>query len=225
MVYTSPTKKARIVHYKNAGMTNDAIAQKFHIHRSTVSRIYGRHAKLENYYDVKPKPGRPRKFTPNDVRFAARTLANAKAHDVSDLQRQYFPGLHPETIRRRLAACGLKAYVRRKRPFLTEKHKKRRLEWAKAHQHWTAEDWKAVIFMIFSDESKFNLFGSDVGLRTVTVQYGLDGSVVRTRTRAVKPLVSQPDGRWTGRTSPSNTVQCTAVTALDGIGRTLCKLY
>jgi len=158
MVYTSPTKKARIVHYKNAGMTNDAIAQKFHIHRSTVARIYGRHAKLENYYDVKPKPGRPRKFTTNDVRFAARTLANAKAHDVSDLQRQYFPGLHPETIRRRLAACGLKAYVRRKRPFLTEKHKKRRLEWAKAHQHWTADDWKSVIF---SDESKFNLFGSD----------------------------------------------------------------
>ena len=39
-----------------------------------------------------------------------------------------------------------------------EKHQKRRLEWAKAHQHWTTNDWKAVVF---SDESKFNLFGSD----------------------------------------------------------------
>jgi transposase len=98
MVYTSPTKKARIVHFKNAGMTNEAIAEKFHIHRSTVSRIYRQHAKIEDYYNVKPKPGRPHKFTTLDVQFAVRTLANAKAHDVTDLQRQYFPGLHAETI-------------------------------------------------------------------------------------------------------------------------------
>jgi hypothetical protein len=42
--------------------------------------------------------------------------------------------------------------------FLSKKHKDRHLKWAKAHQHWTANDWKTVIF---SDESKFNLFGSD----------------------------------------------------------------
>jgi transposase len=98
MVYTSPTKKACIVHFKNAGMTNEAIAKKFHIHQSTVSCIYHRHAKIEDYYNVKPKPGRPRKFTTLDVWFAVRTLANAKAHDITNLQRQYFPGLHAETI-------------------------------------------------------------------------------------------------------------------------------
>jgi hypothetical protein len=32
------------------------------------------------------------------------------------------------------------------------------LEWAKAHQRWSTGDWERVIF---SDESKFNLFGSD----------------------------------------------------------------
>jgi hypothetical protein len=58
-----------------------------------------------------------------------------------------------------------------------------------------------------------------VGLRAVTVQYGLDGPVLRPRTRAVKCLVNQPDGRYTGRNQPSKTVQCTAVTALDGFGR------
>jgi hypothetical protein len=58
-----------------------------------------------------------------------------------------------------------------------------------------------------------------VGLRAVTVQYGLDGPVLRPRTRAVKHLVNQPDGQYTGRNQPSKTVQCTAVTALDGFGR------
>jgi hypothetical protein len=41
---------------------------------------------------------------------------------------------------------------------LTAVHKKKRLAWAQAHTHWTVEDWSAVAF---SDESKFNLFGSD----------------------------------------------------------------
>jgi hypothetical protein len=143
-------KKARIIHFKKAGMTNDAIAEKFHIHWSTVSCIYHRHTKIEDYYNVKPKPGHPHKFTTHDVCFAARMLASAKVHDVTDLQRQYFPGLHLETVRQRLAACGLKAYVHRKWPFLSKKHMDRYLAWAKAHQHWTANDWKTVIF---SDES------------------------------------------------------------------------
>lgn len=36
-----------------------------------------------------------------------------------------------------------------KRPFLTQEHARKRLIWARAHQHWTVEDWKRVIW---SDE-------------------------------------------------------------------------
>jgi hypothetical protein len=85
-------------------------------------------------------------------------LASTNVHNVSDLQRCYLPHVHPETIRQRLKLCGLKAYVRRSKPLLTAVHKKKRLAWAQAHTHWTVEDWSAVAF---SDESKFNLFGSD----------------------------------------------------------------
>jgi DDE superfamily endonuclease len=55
-------------------------------------------------------------------------------------------------------ASGLKVYVHHRKPFLSTLHKARHLTWAKAHEHWTIEDWKNVIF---SDESKYNLFGSD----------------------------------------------------------------
>jgi hypothetical protein len=85
-------------------------------------------------------------------------LASTNVHDVSDLQRRYLPHVHPETIRQRLKLCGLKAYVHQSKPLLTAVHKKKRLAWAQAHTHWTVEDWSAVVF---SDESKFNLFGSD----------------------------------------------------------------
>ena len=48
--------------------------------------------------------------------------------------------------------------MKKKKPKLTVKHKKHLLEWAKNHEAWTADDWRKVIW---SDESKFNLFNSD----------------------------------------------------------------
>jgi hypothetical protein len=134
------------------------IAEKFGLHCTTVVRIIKRYAKSEDFYNVKPKPGRPRKFKPNDVRVAVRTLARTEAHDVTDLQRKYFLDIDAQTIRMRLQTCGLNAYVRRTKPLLTEAHKQKRLKWAEDHADWSADNWKADIF---SDESKFNLFGSD----------------------------------------------------------------
>jgi transposase len=158
MVYTSPTKRARIVLLKKQGVPELEIAKRYDVDRSTVNRIFHKYVENGDFYHVKPKTGRPRKFVSQDVRIAVRMLASTQAHDVTDLQRKHFPSIHPDTIRKRLAACGLKAYIRRKKPFLSPAHKKRRLEWAKAHEDWSADDWKSVVF---SDESKFNLFGSD----------------------------------------------------------------
>jgi hypothetical protein len=48
--------------------------------------------------------------------------------------------------------------VKKKRPKLSPRHKKARLEFAERHQEWTIEDWKKVIW---SDETKINRLGSD----------------------------------------------------------------
>jgi hypothetical protein len=53
---------------------------------------------------------------------------------------------------------GLKAYTRQSKPLLTRKQKAKQLDWAESHCYWEDENWGAVVF---SDESKFNLFGSD----------------------------------------------------------------
>jgi hypothetical protein len=41
---------------------------------------------------------------------------------------------------------------------LTAQHKKARLDFALAHQDWTIDDWKRVVW---SDETKINHLGSD----------------------------------------------------------------
>lgn len=63
-----------------------------------------------------------------------------------------------ETIRRVLRRAGYNGRVARKKPYLSEKNRKQRLMFAKKHLTKDAEFWDNVIFV---DESKFNIFGSD----------------------------------------------------------------
>lgn len=40
--------------------------------------------------------------------------------------------------------------VARKKPYLSQQHKERRLQWALARRHWTADDWEH--WVLFTDE-------------------------------------------------------------------------
>jgi transposase len=52
----------------------------------------------------------------------------------------------------------MKPVVKKKRPLLSKRHRKERMDFALAHQDWTVEDWKKVVW---SDETKINRLGSD----------------------------------------------------------------
>jgi hypothetical protein len=60
-------------------------------------------------------------------------------------------------VARSLKRSGLTSFIKRKKPLLTEKHKRVRLAFAKKYQHWTVDDWKRVVF---SDETMINRWGS-----------------------------------------------------------------
>lgn len=63
-----------------------------------------------------------------------------------------------QTVRNRIHEQGFQGRVCRKKPFLTKKHKQRRLAFAKKYVDMPIEFWKKVIW---SDESKYNLISSD----------------------------------------------------------------
>ena len=66
------------------------------------------------------------------------------------------------TIHRRLTDKGFRSVVPLRKPRLTAKMRKDRLQWAKQHSTWTSEDWRRVCF---SDESSFQC--QDAGGRRV----------------------------------------------------------
>uniref|UniRef100_A0A4W6BIB5 Transposase Tc1-like domain-containing protein n=1 Tax=Lates calcarifer TaxID=8187 RepID=A0A4W6BIB5_LATCA len=55
------------------------------------------------------------------------------------------------TVRNRLKEMGFTYRKAKRKPSLTPKQKKTRLQWAKEKQLWTVDDWMKVIF---SDESR-----------------------------------------------------------------------
>jgi transposase len=62
------------------------------------------------------------------------------------------------TVSKILNKAGLFSRVAPKKPLLTKTHTAKRLKWARDHVNKTPEFWKKVLW---SDESKFNLIGSD----------------------------------------------------------------
>ena len=48
--------------------------------------------------------------------------------------------------------------IARRKPFLSRANQTKRLQFALERQHWTVKDWSKIVF---SDESKFNLYKSD----------------------------------------------------------------
>ncbi|GFV82307.1 transposable element Tc1 transposase [Trichonephila clavipes] len=63
-----------------------------------------------------------------------------------------------DTVRNVIRHAVYSSPVARKKPFINLQNQKKRLEFAKTHQLKTDNFWKKVIF---SDESKFNILGSD----------------------------------------------------------------
>jgi len=158
MVYTSPSKVARIIELKNLGQSDDQIAQRFNLHRTTIPRLIKCFSESGDPYFRRPKPGRPCKLQDRDIRHGAIMLARGEVANVTELTQKAFPQVARTTMSRALHEYGLISRVRRSKPWISPANVAKRKAWAAAHSDWTVEDWKQVLF---SDESKFMLFKSD----------------------------------------------------------------
>ncbi|GJE96522.1 transposable element Tcb2 transposase [Phanerochaete sordida] len=158
MTPCTPSKKSRMLLLDDQGKMARSIATEVGMSASQVRKIMPGLRESRDPYAVKPKPGRPRKLDERDLRRARREIKSGRAPDATALQRDMFPDVSPRTVQRNLCEIGLPGRVRRKKPYLSKKHRKSRREWVKEQEGKDLEDWQRIWY---SDESKFNLFGSD----------------------------------------------------------------
>ena len=110
----------------------------------------------------KSSGGRSRKLTPANINYAKRIIHMRKADNAVQVTKSLRDvtnqSISSQTVRRNLREAGLRPVVKRKRPLLSKRHRKDRLDWAERCKEYTLEDWKRVIW---TDETKINRLGSD----------------------------------------------------------------
>jgi transposase len=125
---------------------------------ATVSRLRSKHRPQLST----PSAGRPAKLSSTNIHHAQHLISSGKAETAVDVAKVLAnvtnQSISAQTVCCSLKVAGMKAVVKKKRPFLSKKHRKQRMDFALTHQHWTVEDWKKVVW---SDETKINRMGSD----------------------------------------------------------------
>ena len=155
-------QRERAIGMANMGATQVHIAQTFGCNRMTVARLLQRFNQTGHTRD-RPRSGRPRITTPGEDRYL-RTLhlRNRFLTVTSSAATALGRRISVFTVARRLRAAGIRPY----RPFrgvtLTRLHRQNRLHWTRRVQRWRRQDWQRVLF---SDESRFNLFNADGRIR------------------------------------------------------------
>ena len=118
------------------------------IPHTTITSFINRARERESIENL-PRPGRPQKLSDTTVRYLKHNAESNTHVPFKELRNLTNIDVSIQTIRCRLREDGIHKWRAVKRPFLTPNHTKRRLAWAKAHQHWTVDDWKCTIW---SDE-------------------------------------------------------------------------
>jgi len=134
------------------------IGCKSHVTILNLKKKYEETSKVED----KQRSGRPRKLNERNERTIIRRLMTNECSNAVQLKKSLQINdeinVSSNTVRRALKRNGLSARVKRKKPLLSKKHRENRLKFAKRFKDWTVSDWNRVVW---SDESKFQIFGSD----------------------------------------------------------------
>jgi len=146
--------------YKN-GHSRRKIAEMVDLSDSTVQSIIYRFVRENRTHD-KGRNAPNKILNSTDERYIVRKIRDnprLSARQVAnEVKGELDKSCHPETIRRVLREHDFNGRVPRNKPFISEKNKKCRLKFAQEHLHKDIGFWNTVLFC---DESKFNLFGSD----------------------------------------------------------------
>ena len=124
--------------------------------KSAISKIIKRYRETGSV-EAKRNSGRPKKFTEREERSLVRNCitnpglsSKAIAGEYNQSNESENKTISASMVRKILFRRNLRSYRARKKPFLSDRMIKQRLEFCKRYKNFTADDWSKFIF---SDES------------------------------------------------------------------------
>ncbi|CAF1538257.1 unnamed protein product [Adineta ricciae] len=158
--YSYDKRETVIKHYLNGDSERDIVTKTF-MPRTSIHRIIAKYKSTKCIGNLIGR-GRKRKTTPQTDRLIQRKIKTDRRKSAASVKAELKTSLNiaisESTIRRRLHEIGLHGRVARKKPYVNKVNRGKRLEYARTYREQPLGYWDNVIW---SDESKFNLFGSD----------------------------------------------------------------
>ena len=149
-----------IKHYLNDDSQRE-IAKKVLLSRETVRSIINKYKNTKCIGNLLGR-GRKRKTTATTDRLIQRKLKldrrKSASSVTSELEKELGILISESTVQRRAHEVGLFGRVARKKPYVNKVNRLKRLKFAKEMLRQPFHSWDTVVW---SDESKFNLFSSD----------------------------------------------------------------
>lgn len=153
--------KKQIVDLKKDGKSYSEISSIVKRSKSTIQCVIKNYEKNESF---EMAPGRGRKKILNDkmerkiVRMVKVDPKISAPKIAAEITVSHGISLNPQTVRNVLHSKGYQGRAIRKKPYISKTNVQKRLDYANAYVSKPDDFWKNVIFL---DESKFNIFGSD----------------------------------------------------------------
>lgn len=158
---TTVNLRSLVIYHREKGKSLSDIGELLKLPKSTVQSICDRYYK-EDRLDNKSSSKGPRKITPSDVKFILREIKRDPKLNAVEINKKLmeFSGkvVNPITIRRVLKKHGFFSRIARRKPLISEINRRKRLDFALKYRNEGLDYWKKVLFV---DESKFCVFGSD----------------------------------------------------------------
>lgn len=150
-----------VIYHFEKGKTYRKIAEVLQMKRNTVGNIIKRYRNEDRIHLI-PQSGWPRIFTAWEEAHIVRQIKQNPKLSAPKLCSEIVQGTgktaNPQMVRHILQRAGFNGRLARKKLFVCERNRRKRLQFAKEFICKDTDWWQNVIF---TDESKFNIFGLD----------------------------------------------------------------
>lgn len=163
---TNEFQRKIILYLHNQGKSYAEIGEMMDRSRYTIRSIIQRFKNTASLQSEK-RTGRPKALSDRErIQIVRKVKNNPKISSTqiaAEVKEEMGKDIHPITVRRTLHEANYSSRVARRKPLISKANQTKRLAYAKEYISKPRDFWDSVLF---SDESKFNIFQSD-GRQTV----------------------------------------------------------